>query len=47
MRFPKDREGTSYWNEWEERLMKGDPRIYMDSETLKIFKKLKKKFGIA
>lgn len=27
-RFPHDREGESYWNEWEERLMEGDKKAY-------------------
>ena len=46
-RFPKEREGSDYWQEWDEKLMKGDPRVFMDTKTLKVFKKLKKEFGIA
>lgn len=47
IRFPRERKGNPYWEEWEQRLMKGDPRIYMDDKTLKVFKKLKKKYGVA
>ena len=46
-RFPREPENSSYWNEWDRRLMSGDPRIHMDSQTLKVFKKIKKQMGIA
>lgn len=42
-RFPREREGSSYWNEWDNRLMKRDPEVFMDNETLKVFKRLKKR----
>lgn len=44
-RFPHDKEGDSHWEEWEQRLMSGDPRGHMDSQTLKVFNKLKKMSG--
>jgi hypothetical protein len=46
LRFPHDKKGQGYYEEWERRLNTGDPRGLMDSKTLKIFKKVKKEFGI-
>jgi hypothetical protein len=46
-RFPREAEGSIYWEEWDERLKHGDPRVYMDDITLKVFKKIKKQMGIA
>lgn len=46
-RFPHEKEGDGYWEEWENRLNHGDPRVFMDSQTLKVYKKIKKQMGIA
>jgi len=38
----KPQQDESYFNEWVGRFEKGNPENYMDEESLKIFKEMKK-----
>lgn len=42
-RFPKEPKNSGYADEWKGRFDRGSPEKYMDSDSLKIYRKLEKR----